>query len=96
MTGQWITVNLGNLLPDERYAVVWMREHDTTLHLDIHGGTLLYSGNVPVCTIETMFRLLGNGVCRRYETGNYGLVEAWRVDRESGAEVNLLPREEIR
>jgi hypothetical protein len=71
--------DFGNLLPDEKYAVEVMRREGKVIHADIHGGPLLYCEEVPVCTWDTLFRLLGKEVCRYFPaTKRYGLTEAWR------------------
>lgn len=71
--------DMSALSPPEIYAVEVMRQEGKVLHPDLHGGPLLYCENLPVCTWETMFSLLGRGVCKRFPVTNcYGLTPGWR------------------
>lgn len=65
------------LPPDEAYAVHVMRETGESLFFP--GGPLLMVGNIPTCTWDTLFRMLGRGVCQHMPTmKRYVLTEEWR------------------
>jgi hypothetical protein len=54
-----------------------MRETGESLFFP--GGPLLMVGNIPTCTWDTLFRMLGRGVCQHMPTmKRYVLTEEWR------------------
>lgn len=71
------------LSPDELYVVTELRtKSPPMLKFDPNGRPLVWSGPIPVCTYDTLFRLLGKGVlildpeARRMD--QYLLAEDWR------------------
>jgi hypothetical protein len=78
------TAEPGGLTYEEQYAVAQMRDTGKVISPDIHGGPMLWLGNLPVCTWPTLFSLLGRGMMRHYPTSNcYGLIPEQRSRRET-------------
>jgi hypothetical protein len=81
--------DLGELPADMAYAVTVMREDQGAIRPSPnHGVSLLCVGHIPVCTWETLFRMLGRGVVevRPPVPGSpvsYGLAREWWEDKES-------------
>lgn len=76
--------DMNDLPPDESYVVAVMRD-DRALLRPGPNPMCLNVEHTPVCTWETLFRLLGRGVIetRSPLPGSplvYGLAEAWWVD----------------
>lgn len=73
-----------DLPPDEAYVVTRLRAGVPVLRADPNGRPLLCSGPVPVCTFDTLFRMLGRGVLmvdpEAPRADRWFLTEAWRVD----------------
>lgn len=80
--------DVNGLPPDEAYAVTVMRRDDGPIRSGIIvAPNLLCVGHTPVCTWETLFRMLGRGVVevRPPAPGapvSYGLAEAWWSEEE--------------
>lgn len=76
-----------DLPPDEAYVVTRMREakilgDQSMLRADPNGRPLLCVGPVPVCTFDTLFRMLGHGVLELDDTApradRWKLMEEWQ------------------
>jgi hypothetical protein len=74
--------DLGTLLPDEAYAVACLRLSADPLRPDSHDRPLLTCGREPVCTWDTLFRLLGKAVIKldpsAQRADRYELTDEWR------------------
>jgi hypothetical protein len=74
--------DLGDLLPEEAYAVTCVRTIGEPLRAYLANPFVVSCGHVPVCTWDTLFRLLGRGVIKLDEAAQradrYELDADWR------------------
>lgn len=75
-------MDLADLPPDEIYVVTRLRASTEILRLDPNNRPLLCVGGAPVCTFNTLFRMLGRGVIKADDTAQradrWHLTEEWK------------------
>lgn len=71
-----------DLFPEEKHVVRTMQATGDTIRPGTHdGGARIHCMGQPVCTWDTLFRLLGRGVIEKDPDAreHYRLTEAWRA-----------------
>lgn len=75
-------MDTADLPPDEAYVVTQLRSGERMLRPDPNNRPLMCSGPIPVCTYDTLFRMLGRGVLALDPTAQrgdrYELTPEWK------------------